>query len=119
MTKDKNKTVSGLRRIATLQTLVLAAKPRERHQLANRYARLENERARLEREIGIWENRRQAVANKLASVCKEIDAIRPLLAEVPAKKGAWRNGHGQRRTPAVTDVPGPSLVSNRTMQLEY
>lgn len=119
MTKDKRKTLSGLRSVATLQTLARGAKPRERHQLANRYARLENERARLERETGIWENRLQATANKLAKVRDEIDSLRPLLDEVPAKKAVCRLGRGQRRDPALTDASGPSPAPNRTMQLGY
>jgi len=117
--RDKKKVLSGLRSVATLQTLVRGVKPRNRHQLANRYARLENERARLEREIGVWENRRQVAADKLAKVRDEITSLRPLLDEAPAKRAACRNGRGQHRGPALTDVPGPSPVLNRTMQLEY
>ena len=119
MTREKKKPLSGLRSIATLQTLAGGSKPRERHQLANRYARLENERARLEREIGIWENCRQTATNKLAKVREEIDSLRPLLDEVPAKKAVCRNGRGQRRGLGSTDVPGSSPALNRTMQLEY
>ena len=119
MTKDRKTALSSLGRIATLQTHARGAKPRERHQIANRYARLENERARLEREIGMWEHCRQMAASKLAKVRGEIDSIRPLLAEVPAKKTPARSGRGQRRGRATTDVRGPSLVHTRTFQLEY
>lgn len=119
MTRQKKVAVGGLRSIATLQTLTRNAKPRERHQLANRYARLENERSRLEREIGIWETCRQTAANKLAKVRQEIDSLRPLLDEEPAKTAVCRNGRGQRRGPVATDVPGSSFVRSRTMRLDY
>ncbi len=119
MTKEKRKSPSGLRSVATLQTLALHAKPRERHQLANRYARLENERARLEREVGIWESRLQVTAKKLAKVRDEINSLRPLLDEVPAEKAVCRIGRGQRRGAALTDTQGPSPTPNRTMHLGY
>lgn len=119
MTRQSKKSLNGLRSIATLQTLAGGATPRERHQLANRYARLENERARLEREIGIWENCRQTAANKLAKVHEEIGALRLMLDEVPAEKPARRNGSVLRRGPAAADGPGPVPAQGRTMQLEY
>ena len=119
MTRGMEKVLSSLRGTATLHTLAQRAKPRERHQLANRYARLENERARLEREIGVWENRRQTATNQLANVRKEIDSLRPLLAEAPERKAVGRSGRGQRRGPALTDAPGSPPALGRTMQLEY
>jgi septal ring factor EnvC (AmiA/AmiB activator) len=119
MTKDKRKTPSGLRSVATLQTLARTAEPKERYQIANRYARLENERARLEREIGIWENRLQATAKTLAKVRDEIDTVKPLLEEAPAKNAVCRSGRGRLRGHALTDVSGASTAPRRTMQLGY
>jgi septal ring factor EnvC (AmiA/AmiB activator) len=119
MTKDKRKTPSGLRSVATLQTLARSTEPQERYQIANRYARLENERARLERELSIWENRLQATAKKLAKVREEIDTVRPLLEEAPAKNAVCRSGRGQRRGPALADAPGSATAPRRTMQLGY
>ncbi len=119
MTKDKRKTPSGLRSVATLQTLASTTEPQERYQVVNRYARLENERARLEREIGIWESRLQATAMKLAKVREQIDAIKPLLEEAPAKNAVCRSGRGQRRGQAPSAAPGSSTAPRRTMQLGY
>jgi len=119
MMTEKRKSPSTLRSVATLQTLARDAKPRERHQIANRFARLENERARLEREIGIWETRLQATMKKLAKIRDEINSLQPLLDEVPAKNAACRIGRGQRRGPALTDTQERSPASNRTMQLGY
>lgn len=119
MMKEKRKSPSSLRCVATLQTLVRNAKPRERHQIANRFARLENERARLEREIGIWETRLQATAKQLTKVCEEIDSLRPLLDEAPAKSAVCRTGRGQHRGSGLTDTQQRSPAANRTMQLGY
>ena len=119
MTKEKRKSLSGLRCVATLQTLARDAKPRERHQIANRFARLENERARWEREIGIWETRLRATTKTLAKVRDEIDLLRPLLDEVPAKSAVCRTGRGQRRGTGLTDTQERSPAPNRTMQLGY
>jgi hypothetical protein len=119
MTKEKRKSLSGLRCVATLQTLARNAKPQERYQIANRYAHLENERARLEREVGIWETRVRATAKKLTKVREEIDSLRPLLDEVPVPQAACRAGSGQRRSPALTETQEHSPAANRTMQLGY
>jgi hypothetical protein len=110
---------SGLRSVATLQTLANGAKPRERHQLANRFARMENERARLERELGAWENCAHAAAVKLAKVNQEIAAIRARLFDVPGKRAALRRGRGQRPAPAETQVAGSTALRGRAISLEY
>jgi hypothetical protein len=80
---------------------------------------LENERARLEREIDIWENRLKATAKKLAEVRDEIGTVKPLLDEAPAKNAVCRSGRGQRRGPALADAPGSATAPRRTMQLGY
>ena len=116
MTTEKKSPSSGLRSIATLQTIARSAKPQERHQLANRYARLENERARLEREVGIWEGRRQTSADKMAKVREEIDTLRPLLDEKAGKKSVRQHRSDPRRKAILPDV---HVSPNRTMQLDY
>ncbi len=116
---DKRRPALGLRKIATLQTLAGGAKPRHRHELANRFARLENERARLERELGIWENCRQATALRLAKVDDEIAVLRPALFPSPARRAVLRQGHGRRRAQAGMQVSGSRPPHNRAMTLEY
>lgn len=119
MRKEQIKSLGGLRCVATLQTLARNDKPQERYQIANRFAHLENERARLEREVGIWEVRVRATEKKLTKVREEIDLLRPQLDEVPAPKAACRTGRGQHRSPAMTETRERSLAANRTMQLGY
>src|SRR6516164_9068178 len=74
---NRRNAAGGLHSIATLQTLANAAKPCERQHMATRFARLENERARLEREVIIWEGRSRATATKLVKVGAGIAALRP------------------------------------------
>jgi len=119
MKTEKRKTPCGLRGVTTLQTLARSVEPQERYQIANRYARLGNERARLEREIDIWQNRLQATARKLTMVRDEITTLRPLLEEAPVKNAICRSGREQRRGQALTDAPGSSTTPRRTMQLGY
>jgi hypothetical protein len=119
MTKEKKKSPGSLRCVATLQTLVRNARPQERYQIANRFAHLENERARLEREAGIWETRVRATEKKLAKVREEIDLLRPQLAEAPAKNAVCRAGRGQPRGSILAETQERSPAPNRTMQLGY
>lgn len=116
---NTRKAGGGLRNIATLQTLATGAKPRQRHELANCFARLENERARLERELGMWENCRHAAAIKLAKVNEELATLRPALFKPARRNDVFRRGRGQHRTQAETQVPGSTAPHNRAMTLEY
>jgi chromosome segregation ATPase len=114
-----HKKLGSLRKLATLQTLANGAKPRERHHLANRFARLENERARLERELSSWENCKQATTLKLAKVNEEIASLRAALFEPAGKRAIFRKGHGQRRAPTTRQVREPTLPRHRAITLEY
>jgi hypothetical protein len=119
MTKVAKRAESSLRSISTLQTLAQGAKPRERHQLANRYARLENDRARLEREIGMWESCGQMAAKRLVKVREEIDTLRSLLDEVPTKNAIGRSRGGHRRSSTLSDAQRSPSALSRTMELDY
>jgi len=119
MQRDRKTAASSLRKAITLQTLSRSGKPRDRQQVANRFARLENERARLEREIGMWDSCRQMAATKLAKVRSELDRLRPFLVEAPAKRAVLRKGRAPRRAPAALDARGHGPIANRTIKLEY
>jgi hypothetical protein len=75
------------RRITAPRIPANRAKPRGHHQVGNRLARLENERARLERELVICESRRQAAAGRLAKLNTELAALQPTLFETPRTYG--------------------------------
>jgi len=119
MSTERKEGAKGLRDVATLQSLSYRAKPRERNQAANRFARLENERARLERERAMWETRMAATDDKLAKVYEEIEALRPMLLDEPAKHPVHRQGRGRARARAATEVAGPSRPPNRNLSIEY
>src|SRR5262249_61573056 len=95
---NRRNAAGGLHSIATLQTLANGAKPCERQHMATCFARLENERARLECELIIWEERSRATATKLVKVDEGIAALRPALLEAPGRHGGW--GLGGRPPPS-------------------
>ncbi len=119
MSAEQKKEARGIRNVATLQTLSYRGQPRDRHQAANRFARLENERARLEREYTMWETRKTATLDRLATVLEEIEALRPLLMDAPAKQPVHRQGRGRARARATTEVASPSRPPNRNLAIEY
>jgi len=119
MSSNPRKGPRGLRDVATPQTLLNASQPRERHQLAGRFARLESERARLERELAMWNTRRKVTEDKLAKIYGQIDALRPLLLEGPAKVPAARQSQGHSRPRAATQASGPTPQPGRTISLNY
>jgi hypothetical protein len=79
MNSKLSRRVSSLNSVATLQTKTKTARPMERYQLANRYARLECELARIEREITIWNGCSCAAQRRLNMVRTEINQILPQL----------------------------------------
>jgi len=107
---NRRNAAGGLQSIATLQTLGNCAKPCERQQMAARFARLENERARLERELIIWAERSRATATRLAKVSAGIAALQPVLFEAPPALDRFvplRGGCSPRRLQrATSSTPG-------------
>jgi hypothetical protein len=106
---NRRNAAGGLHSIATLQTLANGAKPCERQHMATRFARLENERTRLERELMIWEERSRATATKLVKVGAGIAALRPALLEAPGGMAvaSSRGGPSLRRLQRETNsMPG-------------
>ena len=122
MSANKRHRVKGQREVATLQTLVHADEPRNRHHLVTRFARLENEYARLERELEMWTTRRQATEDQYNKIKAMLGNVRSALLESGHRQQA--TGHtattGKRHRPrASTEVAGSTAAPNRTMSLEY
>src|SRR5262249_60975090 len=103
---NRRNAAGGLHSIATLQTLANGAKPCERQHMATCFARLENERARLECELIIWEERSRATATKLVKVDEGIAALRPALLEAPGRHGGWAV---ERRSPRAPPPQSPQF----------
>src|SRR5215510_9640976 len=92
------------RRVTAPRIPANRAKPRVHHRVGNRSARLEHERARLERELVICESRRQAAASRLAKVNTELAALQPTLFEAPRTYGG--PPLHRRRSPLSRDLRG-------------
>ncbi len=113
---------SGARSIGelvTMQTLVRAELPRERHQQVTRFVRLENERARLERELGIWEQRKAAIEKRLDEVYRQIDAMGSLLLEDRSTRSKELPPTVKRRKPALADAVAPYVKERRDISIDY
>lgn len=119
MSRQNRNSAKGFREVATLQTLAHGTQPRERHELASRFARLENERRRLELELGIWETRKSATEDKLANICRQIEALRPLLLDDPAALPRARAARRERRSRAATEEAGARVRESRAIAIEY
>lgn len=74
----------NLRDVTTLRTLSDRSAPANRTQAVSRFARLENERARLLRELDAWVVRKDAAERKLAAVETELAGLKRALLDEPA-----------------------------------
>lgn len=81
----------GMRDIATVQTRVAGSTPSNRTQAVSRFARLENERMRILRELDAWVARKTEAERMLAKVEAELVSLQALLLGAPpAPSGAQR-----------------------------
>ena len=116
---NRRNAAGGLHGIATLQTLAKGTKPCERHHLANRFARLENERARLEQELVIWEGRQRATATRLAQVNAQAAALWTALSEGPETQSGPCPQRWPHRPRPDANAPASTAPHNRAGRLEY
>ena len=116
---NRRNAAGGLHGIATLQTLAKGSKPCERHHLANRFARLENERARLEQELVIWEDRRRATATRLAQVDAQVAALCAALFEGPQTQSGPCPQRWPHRPRPDANAPASTAPHNRAGTLEH
>ncbi|MGD8241102.1 MAG: hypothetical protein PVH68_21290 [Armatimonadota bacterium] len=69
----------GMRDVATVQTLVNRSVPASRAQIVTQLARMEHEKARLERELGMWTSKQQQTQGRLAKVQHHIASLQRAL----------------------------------------
>jgi hypothetical protein len=73
--------LKGLREVPTVQGLSNRSVPSTREHAATEFARLEHEKARLERELTIWlENQRRTEA-RMEQVCQRLSLLRQTLLQ--------------------------------------
>lgn len=101
----------GMRDVATVQTRLISSAPTNRTQAVSRYARLENERMRLQRELDAWNARRLEAERMLAKVDAELHVMREFLlgtaaaakTVTPTRRAAPK-GHEALRQPAASSA---------------
>jgi hypothetical protein len=107
--------LKGLRDIGTVRTVVQRQHKNERSHLVGRFARLDAERTRLEREIAMWSARKKTADVALASVLTEIDAIRPMLMDEPMQKKTRSKG----KSKASSNALGSNTDQHHSVSLNY
>jgi hypothetical protein len=81
----------GMRDVATAQTRFAGSAPSNRTQAVSRFARLENERMRILRELDAWIARKTEAERMLAKVEAELVILQALLLGAPpASSGVQR-----------------------------
>jgi len=109
--------LKGLRDIGTVRTVVQRQQKLERSHMIGRFARLDAERARMERELVMWSTRTTATEAKLAAVIEQIDAISPLLLGEPMPVKSRPRGQGH--APASSEVLGSNTPRHLSVPLNY
>lgn len=87
----------GLRDVATVQTRLTHVAPSNRTQAVSRFARLENERTRLLRELEAWSARQAEAERMLAKVDEELSAMRVMLLDAPPSPPSAGSSPRRRR----------------------
>lgn len=98
----------GLRDVATVQTRLTRSAPANRTQAVSRFARLENERTRLLRELEAWSARRAEAERMLAKVDEELATMRTLLLDAPPSPARAAPAPRRRRREEAQAAPPAS-----------
>ncbi|WP_371345993.1 hypothetical protein [Ancylobacter sp. IITR112] len=104
----------GLRDVATVQTRLTRSAPANRTQAVSRFARLENERTRLLRELEAWSARQAEAERMLAKVDEELASMRVLLLDAPPspqpQTPAPRRSRQRQKPAAAPAAPSHALI---------
>lgn len=106
--EPKTPRTRGLRDVATVQTRLTRSAPANRTQAVSRFARLENERTRLLRELEAWSARRAEAERMLAKVDEELASMRTLLLDAPPSPAREAPAPRRHRREDVKAAPPPS-----------
>ena len=86
----------GLHNISTAQSLISRSIPATRDKIMTQLARMEQERARLERELDVWVGKQRQTEERLQQVRQRIELLQQALDKLPAAEG--RRDSGTQRT---------------------
>lgn len=112
----KSMRVKSMRDIPTIQGLQNRAVPTNRAQAIAEFARLEHEKARLQRELNLWTGNQKKTEERLSHVTERLALLQQVLeqqaADAPAKPGRAAAG-------GETDGDGDHPRGWKEMSLEY
>jgi len=82
----KTKYLRNMRDIPTIQGLRNRAMPSSREQVVSELARLEHEKARLERELNIWLANQKKTQDRIQQVQERLNLLQHVMEELSPKK---------------------------------
>jgi predicted nuclease with TOPRIM domain len=82
----KNKHLPGMRDIPTIQGLRNRAVPSSREQVVSELARLEHEKARLERELNMWLTNQKKTQERIQQVQERVNLLQHVLDDISPKR---------------------------------
>lgn len=109
----KFKRLRSMRDIPTIQGLKNRGVPSNREQIVGELARLEHEKARLERELSMWVANQKKTQFRLSNVQERLNHLQAALEEISPRK--------QPEAPAAahTEEPEGQTARYKEMSLEY
>ena len=112
-----SESMRGMRDVPTLQGSRKRSLSVTREQAVTELARLEHEKARLERELGIWQANEKKTSRRLARIDEQLTVLQHILSPVPVKEeGAVE----KRRTRPSPDAGAPRADQGwQEIKLEY
>ncbi len=103
----------GMHDIPTAQRLIGGSIPASRDKIMTQLARMEQERARLERELDMWVGKQQQTGGRLQQVRQRTELLQQALDKLPAAEGRRDSG----AQPAADD--GRKAKGWQEITLEY
>jgi phage portal protein BeeE len=114
----ETKDVRGMRDIPTIQGLRHRAMPGNREQAVSELARLEHEKARLERELKIWISNQQKTEGRLRQVEERLALLEQML-NPPVAAGSTKHAEVRRSRTDKPDGGEGETQGWREVPLEY
>jgi peptidoglycan hydrolase CwlO-like protein len=113
----KIKVVRGMRDVPTIQGLRHRSLPDTREQAVAEFARLEHEKARLERELNMWVSNQQKTESRLRQVEERLALLEQIMNPPAAEDTAKRTA--AHRSPTKEDSDEGAAQGWREVSLEY
>jgi hypothetical protein len=106
--------VKGMRDVPTIQGLRNRSSAPTREQAVTELARLEHEKARLERELKMWQANEQKTSRRIKQVQERLTVLQQILEPTPAPKSSAK----RRKTHQSADGEAEGQVWQE-VKLEY